>query len=123
MAVELGARHRDALFQRILVDFSAFDDLQRFIEAGDLEQSYRLGRRIADGFRLLADGGLGWQRRTAEVTTLTLPSPELRRIMTRMRDEASAEWEGKRLDREETEREWAEVTDARDACAAVLEQV
>lgn len=123
MSIQLSPKHRDALFQRVLLDFSTFEDLQRFIEAGDLEQSYKIGRRLADGFRLLADGGLGWEQRTAEPTTLTLPSLELRRIMTRMHDEALAEWEGKRPEREDTEREWAEVIDARDACSAVLERL
>lgn len=123
MTIDLSPKDRDALFQRVLLDFSAFDDLQRFVAAGDLEQAYRIGRRLADGFRLLADGGLGWEQRTAATTTLELPPLELRRILTRMHDEALAEWEGKRPEREDTEREWAEVTDARDACASILERI
>jgi hypothetical protein len=43
--------------------------------------------------------------------------------MTRMHDEALAEWQGRRSEREDTEREWAEVTDARDACASILERI
>lgn len=123
MGVELTARHRDALFRRILLEFSAFDDLLRLVEAGELEESYKLGRQIADGFRLIADGGLGWENRTAEPTTLTLPPIDLRRIMRRMHDEAVAEWESKRPEREEAERESAEITDARDACSAILDQI
>lgn len=123
MAVELAPQQRDALFKRILLDFSGFEDLQVSIAAGDLEQAYRLGRRIADGFRLIVDGGLGWEDRTAEPTTISLPPIDLRRIMCRMHDEAVAEWDSKRPDREETEREWGEVTDARDACSAVLAQI
>jgi hypothetical protein len=123
MSIELSPKDRDALYQRVLLDFSAFDDLQMFIEAGDMEEAYKIGRRFADGFRLIADGGLGWEKGAAGPTTLELPPVELRRILTRMHDEALAEWEGKRPEREDIEKEWAEVTDVRDACAAVLEQV
>lgn len=123
MAAELNPQQRDALFRRILVDFSAFEDLQRFIEAGNLEQSHKLGRVIADGFRLLADGGLGWAPRVAEPVTLTLPAVELRRIMTRIRDEAIADYEDIRPDREEAQREWNQIIEARDACTAVLRQI
>ena len=40
------------------------------VAEGDLGQCYKPGRKIADGFRLLVDGGLGWEQRTAEATTL-----------------------------------------------------
>jgi len=123
MPIDLSPKDRDALFQRVLLDFSAFDDLQRFVGSGDLEQAYKIGRRLADGFRLIADGGLGWEQETAAPTTLDLPQIDLRRIMIRMHDEALAEWEGKRPEREDTEREWAEVTDTRDACASILERI
>lgn len=123
MAIQLTAEQRDALFARILLDFSAFDDLQRAVGQGDLEEAYALGRKIGDGFRLIVDGGLGWARKTAEPLSLTLPATELVPLMTRMKWEAEAHYESMRPDREETQREWAEISDARDACTAVLDQI
>jgi hypothetical protein len=123
MAVKLSPQHRDALFNRVLLDIEAFEDLLAAIGQEDLEQSYKLGRRISDGFRLIVDGRLGWKTRTAEPTTITLPVVDLRRIVRGMRDDAVAEWEGRRPDREETEREWAEITHTRDACDSILEQL
>lgn len=121
MAVEIGAMERDALFRRVLIDLATYDDLKAAVEAGDLEQSYRLGRIIADAFRLVVDGGLGWAHRTAEPTALTLPPAELRRIITRLRADAEADYESSRPQREEAQKEWGEITDARDACTAVLQ--
>lgn len=123
MPVELSAQQRDALFAAILLTLRRFDELEQAIGQGDLESAYRRGREITDGLRLIADGGLGWAVKTAEPTTLTLPEAELRPIIGRMKAEADAVYENRRPDREETEREWAEVTDTRDACQAVLDQL
>lgn len=123
MDIQLSPEGRDAIFSRILVDFTAFEDLLRAVDAGDLEQSYRLGRRMVDGLRLIVDGGLGWAHRTVEPVTLMLPPEELRGIMTRLRDAVAAEHEAVRPEREEAERDWRKVTDARDACTMVLDQI
>jgi len=123
VAVQLSPERRDALLKRILIDFTAFEDLREAAEKEDLEQSYKLGRRMADGLRLIMDGGLGWAHHAAEPVTLALPPEELRRIMTRVRDEAAIEYEAIRPDREEAEAEWSQITDARDACTEVLDQI
>jgi hypothetical protein len=123
LAVQLSPERRDALFKLVLAELSEFEDLRQAVEAGDLEQSYRLGRRMADGLRLIVDGGLGWAHRTAEPVTLVLPPEELRRIMTRMRDTAAAEYESMGPEREEAEGDWRTLTDAQDACTAVLGQI
>lgn len=123
MAARLTPQERDALFARVLLDLSEFEDLQRAIASGDLEHAYKLGRRIGDGLRLLLDGGLGFARRTAEPITLRLPHDELRHISSRMKGETEAHYESLRPDREETERDTAEITDVRDACTSVLKQI
>jgi hypothetical protein len=78
---------------------------------------------MVDGLRLIIDGGLGWAHCTAEPVTLMLPPEKFRRIMTRMRNEASAEYESIRPEREEAEADWRQIAEARDACTTVLDQI
>jgi hypothetical protein len=123
MTVQIPAEQRDALYASILVSFDASEDLDRAIATGDLERAYKVGRKISDGLRLILDGGLGFASQTAGPSILKLPAEELRGIVSRMKAEADAVWDRKRPEREETRREWAEITDVQEACTSILGQI
>jgi len=122
MSVVLQPKARDALHAQILAEFTLFSDLERAVHEGDEEACYKLGRKLSDGLRLLVDGGLGWQRRTVDPTVLMVPDSGLRRIASRMQDEAAAAYESMRRDREETLARWDEIDSIRAACDSVLNQ-
>lgn len=122
MPVILEPKERDALLAQITSNFTAVGDLERAMHAGDEEVCFRLGRTIADGLRLILDGGLGWQPRSAEPTVLTLPDAELREIAHRMRDQAVLHYESRVPDAEEAQAVIEEIAMARDAANSVWEQ-
>ena len=122
IVVEVPTDERNALLAQALSSFSAFGDLERAIEVGDFEQAYKVGRKISDGLTLIFDGGLGLVPQTDEPWTPQLPPEQLRAIATRMKKTADAWWESKRLERQETQREWAEITGLQSACTSILEQ-
>ncbi len=122
MPVTLEPKERDALWAQITANLTVFGDFERAMHEGDEETCYRLGRTIADGLRLILDGGLGWQARTAEVTVLTLPDLELREVMARMKAQAVTHYESRRPDAEEAEAAMEEIATVRDAADSVWEQ-
>jgi len=122
MTVEIAAEERNALLADVLASFGAFVDFERAIESGDFEQAYRVGRKISDGLILILDGGLGFAQ-IEERWTPQLPPEQLVAIATRRKKEADAWWESKRGEREETERESAEITDLQSACTSILRQI
>jgi hypothetical protein len=93
------------------------------LRRGDQEACYRLGRRLSDGLRLIVDGGLGWQKRTADPTVLTMPEDELLPIISRMKSEATAAYEALRADHEASAAPWREIAVVRDACGSLLDQI
>lgn len=120
---EIPAEQRNALLGEILASFSAFVDFEHAIESGDLEQAYKVGRKISDGLILILDGGLGFASQADEPWTPQLPREQLREIASRMKKEADAWWESKRHEREETRREWAAITGLQGACNSILGQI
>jgi hypothetical protein len=123
VGVVLQPAQRDALFRWAWGEVSDFGDLEEALAKGDFETAYRMGRRVADAFRLIQDGGLGWAHRIAEPVELTLPEAELRAIIQRLKGSAEASYEAMRPDQEEMRAEWEEVAGARDACTFVLEEL
>ena len=62
----ISADQRNALYRLLLGDFSVARDLEAACgrgEQSDMEECYRLGRRVTDCMRLIQDGGLGWGTR------------------------------------------------------------
>jgi hypothetical protein len=122
MPVTLQPEERDALWGQITANFTLFGDLDLAMHEGDEEACYKLGRKIADGLRLIIDGGLGWQQRTAAPTVLTLPDTELRGIMARMKEQAVTHYESRRPDAEESQAEMDEIATVRTAADSVFDQ-
>jgi hypothetical protein len=122
MAVTLQPEERDALWAQITANFTLFGDLERAMQEGDEEACYLVGRKIADGLRLIIDGGLGWQERTAALTVLTLPDMELRGILARMQEQAASHYESRRPDAEEAQAELDEIARVRTAAESVFDQ-
>lgn len=121
MPVTLQPAERDALWEHIVGNFSIFSDLELAIHRGDVETCSKLGRKVSDGLRLILDGGLGWQERTATATTLRLPDSELRSLMARVREEAVAMHQSR--DAEEARALTNELAAVRGAADSALEQI
>jgi hypothetical protein len=122
MAVTLQTKERDALWAQIIANFTLFGDLEQAMGRGEEETCYRLGRKIADGLRLILDGGLGWQERSAMPTVLTLPDTELRGLMARMEEQAVTHLESRRPDAEQAQGEMEEIAEVRKAAESVFDQ-
>lgn len=123
MAVTLQPEERDALRAQITANLTVFDDLDRAVKTGDEESAYRLGRKVADGLRLIIDGGLGWKERTVAPTVLTLPDAELRGIMARMEDQAVTLYESRRPEMEAQQADMEEIATVRSAAGSVFTQI
>ncbi len=122
MAVTLQTKERDALWAQVIANFTLFGDLELAMSRGEEETCYRLGRKIADGLRLILDGGLGWQERSVMTTILTLPDSELRALMSRMQEQAVTHFESRRPDAEQAQEEMDEIAEVRKAAETVFEQ-
>lgn len=122
MAVTLQTQERDALWAQVHANFTLFGDLELAMSRGEEETCYRLGRKILDGLRLILDGGLGWQERSAMPTVLTLPDMELRALMSRMQEQAVTHFESRRPDAEQAEEEMQEIAGVSKAADVVFDQ-
>jgi len=92
MPITITARQREALYVQVLDHLSGIGDLWLAIDAGDYEHADVLGHAFVDDLRLLLDD-LGWPDQEelppdAKVE-LTLPPGDLRRVIERLRDEAT----------------------------------
>ena len=122
MPVTLPPKDRNALWAQINANFTLFGDLELAISRGEEESCYKLGRKILDGLRLILDGGLGWQERSAMPTVLTLPDMELRTLMSRMEEQVVTYFESRRPDAEQAEEEMKEIAGVREAAESVFYQ-
>ena len=123
MGITVDPSQREALLHQIRVDYSAFGDFESALDSNDYERAYRLGRRFADGFRLVMEGRLGWHPTTAASVELKLSPAEARIILSRMRTDADAMWASLEPERKEAEEEWGAVSGLRDACDSLLNQI
>lgn len=119
--------HRDALYSELLTAFGELPDLDALSDStgvAEIEKCERIGRRLSEVFRLIQDGGLGWGFPGGDgAIELTLPQDELRQIMESQRRLLVLHQQANQADREETEQEWRQAEEAREACTAVLEQI
>jgi hypothetical protein len=125
MPITISNEQREALFAVIVVDFKDSADLQRAIEEGDAEASFRIGRRFQESLRLVLEGGIGYGRVEDGVIDLTIPPAELRPMVLHIRDNLILLSETLRREEEadgrDAERE--EVDLAQQACDHVLAQI
>lgn len=118
--------HRDALYAELLTALSEVPDLEALSGSAQpegIERCERIGRRLAEVFRLI-DGGLGWGYPEGDgAVELKLPPDELRGIVECQRRLLVIHQEANQSDREDTEAEWRQTEEAREACTALLEQI
>lgn len=123
MSVVLNPEQRDALYLQVIAELTLLDDLRRAWETGDQEAAYRLGRRCSDCLRLIVDG-LGWgEHAGSESVELRIPPTELRRILSRLRDSASLQFESERPEQEAFRVTFERAGLVRDTCTTMLEEI
>jgi hypothetical protein len=83
MGMTINHRYRDALYDGLMTDLSAHDDLFTLLRNDEATEAKRLHHRFKGELRLLDD--LGWEREPeAEQFELTMPPRELRPIIERV---------------------------------------
>lgn len=83
MNLTINRADRDALYEGLMTDLTALDDIYTHLHNDEPAHARRLHRRFAVELRLLDD--LGWEREPdAKRFELTLPARELRPIIERI---------------------------------------
>ncbi|HEV7482506.1 MAG TPA: hypothetical protein VGO13_05345 [Solirubrobacterales bacterium] len=123
MPVTITAAQREALYTQVLDHLSGIGDLWLAIESREYEKAGTLGHAFADDLRLLLED-LGWPDHSdlpADGSVeLTMPVEDLKRVIERLRDEASQLY-ADTLPRSGDDREVLHRTDlAVEACGRVL---
>lgn len=83
MGITINRRYRDALYDGLMTDLTAHDDIFMCLQNDEITEAKRLHHRFKGELRLLDD--LGWEREPdAESFELTMPPRELRPIIERV---------------------------------------
>ncbi|MGA7054569.1 MAG: hypothetical protein WBZ37_25550 [Mycobacterium sp.] len=83
MGMTINRQYRDALYDGLMTDLSAHDDLFTLLRNDEATEAKRLHHRFKGELRLLDD--LGWEREPeAEQFELTMPPRDLRPIIERV---------------------------------------
>ena len=83
MGMTINRRYRDALYDGLMTDLSAHDDIFTLLRNDEVTEAKRLHHRFKGELRLLDD--LGWEREPeAEQFELTMAPRELRPIIERV---------------------------------------
>jgi hypothetical protein len=83
MGMTINRRYRDALYDGLMTDLSAHDDLFTLLRNDEATEAKRLHHRFKGELRLLDD--LAWEREPeAEQFELTMPPRDLRPIIERV---------------------------------------
>lgn len=105
--ITIDREERDGLYELVRNHLDSIEDFWvALVRTKNFATAERLGREFAEDFRLLED--IGWSEHEARETyVLTMPAPELRKLLCRLRDEAAqvliehgAEAESRRRDAE-----------------------
>lgn len=109
--IRIDREERDGLYELVRNHLGSIEDFWVALErTKDFAAVERMGKEFAEDFRLLED--IGWSEYEARETyVLTMPAPELRKLLLRLRDEAvqvliehGDEAESRRRDAETTRR-------------------
>jgi hypothetical protein len=83
MGMTINRRYRDALYDGLMTDLSAHDDIFTLLRNDEATEAKRLHHRFKGELRLLDD--LGWEHEPeAEQFELTMPPRDLRPIIERI---------------------------------------
>jgi hypothetical protein len=122
VSIEITASERDAFYEQVYVRLSGIDSIWLAAQAEDYERADRLGRELADELRLVLED-LGWGPGTGGATRLTTEPDILRRVLTRMQEQAEAQQEAEEQEREEGRRREEQRRRLLDACRRVLAEL
>lgn len=122
MSIMISQGQRDVLYDRLLDQLRAFNDVIDAALDGRLEDAERFGRRFSDALRLIVDG-LGWGAHAGDPVELKIPPDELERIMASIREDAITQYEAEQPEQEAFRRTWERTAMVRDTCTEVLEQL
>lgn len=109
--IRIDREERDGLYELVRNHLGSIEDFWVALErTKDFAVAERMGREFGEDFRLMED--IGWSEYEARETyVLTMPAPELRKLLLRLRDEAAQvliehgdEAESRRRDAETTRR-------------------
>jgi hypothetical protein len=117
--IVISGEQRDALYRELLTHLNGIDDLRLAIEEEDFEKADRLAREFSDDIRLILDG-IGWGEQGPDSVEIRIAPSDLRRIMTRLRDQAAERYETERPEQEAFRSNWDHTAIVRDACDEVL---
>jgi hypothetical protein len=117
--------NRDALDRHLLQDLSEVEGLR---PASSIRSGSRLlpmsWRRMVDALRHIRDGRIGWGfTDDKDPLELKLLKDELRWIFESLSGSLADQEESERAGREESEKEWRETEQAREASISVLDQL
>lgn len=99
--MRITADERDALYDQIYIRLSGIDGLWFATQAEDWESADRLAGELVDELRLVLED-LGWGEGSGEPLRLTTPPDVLRRVLTRMREQAEGAQAAEAEEREES---------------------
>jgi hypothetical protein len=87
--VTIDREERDGLYELVRNHLGSIEDFWVALErTKNFAAVERMGKEFAEDFRLLQD--IGWSEYEARETyVLTMPAPELRKLLWRLRDEAA----------------------------------
>jgi hypothetical protein len=87
--ITIDREERDGLYELVRNHLGSIEDFWVALErTKDFAVAERMGTEFAEDFRLLQD--IGWSEHEARETyVLTMPAPELRKLLWRLRDEAA----------------------------------
>jgi len=122
VSVEITASERDALYEQIYVRLSGIDSLWLAAQAEDYERADRLARELVDELRLVLED-LGWGAGGGGTMRLRTEPDILRRVLTRMQEQAEAQQEAEEQEREEGRRREEQRRRLMGACRRVLAEL
>jgi len=122
VSVLITAAERDALYDQIYVRLSGIDNLWLVVQDEDWEAAERLAREYTDELRLVLED-LGWGEGGGEPLQLKAPPEVLRRVLTRMQEQAEAQQEAEEEERAEGRLREEQGQRLMQACRRVLAEL
>lgn len=116
------AAERDALYDQVFVRLSGIDSLWLAAQAGEWERADRLAREYVDDLRLVLED-LGWGEGVGEALQLRTPPEVLRRVLTRMQEQAEEQQQAEEEEREESRLREEQRQRLLQACRRVLAEL
>jgi hypothetical protein len=122
VSVRVTAAERDALYDQVFVRLSGIDSLWLAAQGEEWGKAERLAREYVDDLRLVLDD-LGWGEGSGEALQLRTPPEVLRRVLTRMQEQAEEQQRAEEEEREESRLREEQRQRLLQACRRVLAEL